>query len=85
MLFFFICGLVIGVEGMIQNVPAKQRRKQGREGGCGPGGAIAPPLFGRTVNPISTRGRRLCPPQYFLKKVTKAPEKHYSFTTDVSK
>ena len=24
-----------------------------------------PPVFGQTVNPISTRGDRLCPPQYY--------------------
>ena len=35
------------------------RRKRGAEG------ALAPPVFGRTVNPISTRGSRLCPPQYY--------------------
>ena len=28
-------------------------------------GALAPPVFGKTVNPISTRGDRLCPPQYY--------------------
>ena len=27
-----------------------------------PGGAMAPPDFGRSVNPISTKGGRLCPP-----------------------
>ena len=26
-----------------------------------PGGAMAPPDFGRSVNPISTKGGRLCP------------------------
>ena len=31
----------------------------------GAGGAKAPPVFGQTVNPISTRGDRLCPPQYY--------------------
>ena len=36
-----------------------------RKGG-GLGGATAPPpVFSRTVNPISTRGSRLCPPQYY--------------------
>ena len=25
-------------------------------------GAMAPPIFGRSVNPISTKGGRLCPP-----------------------
>ena len=29
------------------------------------GGAMAPPDFGRSVNPISTRGVRLYPPQYY--------------------
>ena len=29
-------------------------------------GAAAPPDFGRSVNPISTRGGWLCPPQYYL-------------------
>ena len=28
-------------------------------------GAIAHPDFGRSVNPISTRGNRLCPPKYY--------------------
>ena len=28
----------------------------------GDGGAMAPPDFGKSVNPISTRGGRLCPP-----------------------
>ena len=28
----------------------------------GAGGAMAPPDFSRSVNPISTRGGRLCPP-----------------------
>ena len=28
-------------------------------------GALAPPGFGQTVNPISTRGGRLYPPQYY--------------------
>ena len=28
----------------------------------GAGGAMAPPDFGRLVNPISTKGGRLCPP-----------------------
>ena len=28
-------------------------------------GAVAPPVFSRTVNPISTRGSRLFPPQYY--------------------
>ena len=27
-------------------------------------GARAPPEFGRSVNPIQTRGGRLCPPHY---------------------
>ena len=31
--------------------------------GVVPGGA--PPYFGRSVNPISTRGDRLCPPNYY--------------------
>ena len=28
----------------------------------GAGGAMAPPDFGRLVNPISTKGDKLCPP-----------------------
>ena len=28
--------------------------------------AIVHPDFGRSVNPISTRGSRLCPPHYYL-------------------
>ena len=34
-------------------------------GGVVPGGAMAHPDFGRSVNPISTRGDRLCPPNYY--------------------
>ena len=30
-----------------------------------PGCAMAHPDFGRSVNPISTRGDRLCPPNYY--------------------
>ena len=30
----------------------------------GAGGAMAPPVFGRSVNPISTKAGRLCPPYY---------------------
>ena len=30
----------------------------------GAGGAMAPPHFGRSVNPFSTKGGRLCPPNY---------------------
>ena len=36
--------------------------------GVDPGGArgaMAPPDFVRSVNPISTRGDRLCPPNYY--------------------
>ena len=32
--------------------------------GCA-GSAMAHPDFGRSVNPISTRGDRLCPPNYY--------------------
>ena len=32
--------------------------------GCA-GCAMANPYFGRSVNPISTRGDRLCPPNYY--------------------
>ena len=31
-----------------------------------PGGSMAHPDFGKSVNPISTRGCRLCTPQYYL-------------------
>ena len=31
----------------------------------GAGGAMAPPDFGRSVNPISISGDRLCPPNYY--------------------
>mgnify|MGYP007048352179 CR=1 FL=1 len=30
----------------------------------GAGGALATPEFGSSVNPIPTRGDRLCPPHY---------------------
>ena len=33
--------------------------------GVARGGARAPPEFGRSVNPIQTRGGRLCPSHYF--------------------
>ena len=29
------------------------------------GVSLAPPIFGRSVDPIPTRGSRLCPPQYY--------------------
>ena len=32
--------------------------------GCA-GCAMAHPEFGKSVNPISTRGNRLCPPNYY--------------------
>ena len=32
--------------------------------GCA-GCAMAHPIFGRSVNPIPTRGDRLCPPNYY--------------------
>ena len=32
----------------------------------GPGGALTPIVFGRTVNPISTRGSRLCRPHSYI-------------------
>ena len=32
---------------------------------AGAGGAMAPPDFGRSVNPISTRRGRLCPLHYY--------------------
>jgi hypothetical protein len=38
----------------------------GMQQGEGQGGAAAPPDFGRSVNPISTKGGWLCPPQYYL-------------------
>ena len=40
-------------------ITVQARRKRGARG------AVAPPVFSRTVNPISTRGSRLCPPQYY--------------------
>jgi len=30
----------------------------------GAGGTLAPPEFGSSINPIPTRGGRLCPPHY---------------------
>ena len=30
----------------------------------GAGGTLAPPEFGSSVNPIPTKGGRLCPPHY---------------------
>ena len=33
---------------------------------CRSRGCRAPPDFGRSVNPISTRGVRLCPPHYYV-------------------
>jgi hypothetical protein len=32
----------------------------------GAGGAMTHPVFGRSVDPISTRGDILCPPNYYL-------------------
>ena len=37
---------------------------QGRRMGFGPGGTRAPPELGILVNPIRTKGGRLCPPYY---------------------
>ena len=37
----------------------------GMQQGGGQGGAAAPPDFGRSVNPIPTRGDRLCPPNSY--------------------
>ena len=48
--------LISNVKVDEQFVKPQARRKRGAEG------ALAPPVFGRTVNPISTRGGRLCPP-----------------------
>ena len=31
----------------------------------GAGGALAPPEFGTSLNPIPARGGRLCPPHYW--------------------
>ena len=31
----------------------------------GPGGPLAPPIFGRSVNPIPTRGGQTIPPYYY--------------------
>ena len=39
-----------------------QRSGSRREGG---GGAIALPIFGRSVNPFPTRGARICPPHSY--------------------
>ena len=33
--------------------------------GCRPWGCLAPPVFGRSVNPISTGGRQIMPNNYF--------------------
>ena len=38
----------------------------GMQQGGGQGGQLPPPDFGRSVNPIATRGGWLCPPQYYL-------------------
>ena len=35
-------------------------------GGGGQGGKFPPPDFGRSINPISTRGSRLCSPHYYV-------------------
>ena len=43
--------------------PSRKLQTRGRlVGARGAGGAMAPTNFGRSVNPISTRGSRLCPP-----------------------
>ena len=45
-------------------IQPKYRDNDGAPGGApeGAGDAMAPPDFGRTVNPISTKGGRLCTP-----------------------
>ena len=50
------------------NASALSEKKPPLVGGvvpAGAGGAIAPPDFGRSVNPISARGNRFCLPNYF--------------------
>ena len=49
----------------LSSVVAWRYRSRGVVPG-GAGGAMAPPDFGRSVNSISTRGDRLCPPNYYL-------------------
>ena len=41
------------------------RSFRGFRRGVAPGGAMVHPYFGRSVNLISTRGDRLCPPNYY--------------------
>ena len=62
--FFFrfdmlICFLIINVYWLFCNLATSQQwcRNKG-----GPGGTLAPPIFGRPVNPIPTMGGRFCPP-----------------------
>ena len=45
---------------MSPSVPAYYRAVISR----GAGGALAPPEFGSSVNPMPTRGGRLCPSHY---------------------
>ena len=53
---------MVKVKVKVFDFEASDSRKTGVSSLGLPGGAIAPPHFGRSVNPISTRGGRLCRP-----------------------
>ena len=62
-----ICSVYISVAAgkLKQMRVGKSQRNLQHSRGVVPGGAMAPPDFGRSVNPISTRGDRLCPSNYY--------------------
>ena len=43
----------------------KFKRRDAGGGGAGEGACAPPPSFGISVNPIWTKGGRLCPPYYY--------------------
>ena len=45
----------------------------------GAGGALAPPEFGSSLNPIPARGGRLCPPYYWQHLRNRKPNDSSAF------
>jgi hypothetical protein len=58
----WVCTKFICLHIPITLNPTKNSYKQSAVVPGDAGGAMAPPDFGRSVNPISTKGVRLCPP-----------------------
>ena len=60
-IYFFQYYLIINHQKFTEKFVLKIARPVARGGW----GGYSPPVFSRTVKPISTRGSRLCPPQYY--------------------